>query len=72
MSCICPTTAAIESYADIHRPYVVWNVVATPEFSVEPKHWCFPIAGCVAYRGYFSEKRARAFAARLAHARVSM
>jgi predicted aminopeptidase len=41
---------------------VVWNVVATPRFSVEPLRWCFPVAGCVAYRGYFSEQRARDFA----------
>lgn len=63
-----PDNRSYRMYADIHRPYVVWNVVATPEFSIEPKQWCFPIAGCVEYRGYFSEKRARAFAARLAHA----
>ncbi len=45
-----------------HRPlYVVWNVVATPEFSVEPRTWCFPIAGCVAYRGYFREEAAKRF-----------
>ncbi len=37
------------------RPYVVHNVVATPEFSVEPRRWCFPITGCIAYRGYFDE-----------------
>jgi predicted aminopeptidase len=43
----------------------VWNVVAAPEFSVDPKQWCFPIVGCVAYRGYFVEKRARRFAAGL-------
>jgi predicted aminopeptidase len=43
----------------------VWNVVAAPEFSVEPRKWCFPIVGCVAYRGYFSELKARAFAAGL-------
>jgi predicted aminopeptidase len=61
-----PDNRSYRTYADIKRPYVVWNVVATPEFSVEPKHWCFPIAGCVAYRGYFKEKSARAFAARLA------
>jgi predicted aminopeptidase len=60
-----PDNRSYRTYADIKRPYVVWNVVATPEFSVEPKHWCFPIAGCVAYRGYFKEKRARAFAAQL-------
>ena len=41
---------------------MVWNVVATPEFSVTPQHWCFPVAGCVAYRGYFHEQSAREFA----------
>jgi predicted aminopeptidase len=61
-----PDNRSYRTYADIKRPYVVWNVVATPEFSIEPKHWCFPIAGCVAYRGYFKEKQARAFAAQLA------
>ena len=57
-----PDNSSYRSYADIHRPYVVWNVVATPEFSVEPKRWCFPVAGCVAYRGYFHEHQAREFA----------
>jgi len=61
-----PDNRSYRTYADIKRPFVVWNVVATPEFSVEPKHWCFPIAGCVAYRGYFKEKAARKFAAELA------
>jgi len=44
---------------------VVWNVVAAPEFSVTPQRWCFPIAGCVAYRGYFAERGATKFAAGL-------
>jgi len=61
-----PDNRSYRTYAELKRPYVVWNVVATPEFSVEPRHWCFPVAGCVAYRGYFSEKKARAFAAGLA------
>jgi len=60
-----PDNSSYRSYADVRRDFVVWNVVATPEFSVEPQRWCFPIVGCVAYRGYFSEKRARAFAANL-------
>jgi predicted aminopeptidase len=47
------------SYADIGRDYVVWNVFAAPEFSLEPKTWCFPVAGCVAYRGYFAEEAAQ-------------
>jgi predicted aminopeptidase len=60
-----PDNRSYRSYADIGRPYVVWNVIAAPEFSVEPRHWCFPFAGCVAYRGYFREGNARRFAARL-------
>ena len=61
-----PDNKSYRSYADIGRPYVVWNVVATPEFSVVPKHWCFPVAGCVSYRGYFHEDSARKFAAEMA------
>ena len=45
--------------AELERDFVVWNVFAAPEFSTQPKEWCFPIAGCVAYRGYFSEAAAR-------------
>jgi predicted aminopeptidase len=59
-----PDNGSYRRYADIGRPYVVWNVVAAPEFSLQPRQWCFPIAGCVAYRGYFKEQRAVAFAAR--------
>jgi predicted aminopeptidase len=50
-------------YADIGRPFVVWNVFATPEFSLTPQNHCFPIAGCVAYRGYYSQSAARGEAA---------
>jgi predicted aminopeptidase len=57
-----PDNDSFRSYADIGRPFVVWNVVAAPEFSVVPKRWCFPVAGCVAYRGYFHEQSAREFA----------
>jgi predicted aminopeptidase len=60
-----PDNDSYRSYADLGRPYVVWNVFATPEFSVEPRHWCFPIAGCVVYRGYFSEESARRYARKL-------
>lgn len=61
-----PDNKSYRSYADIGRSYVVWNVVAAPEFSVLPQHWCFPVAGCVAYRGYFHEDAARKFAASMA------
>ena len=60
-----PDNGSYRSYADVGRPFVVWNVFAAPEFSVQPKQWCFPVAGCVVYRGYFSEEKARAFAAKL-------
>ncbi len=60
-----PDNGSYRSYADVHRPYVVWNVVAAPEFSVDARTWCYPVVGCVAYRGYFAERRARAFADRL-------
>jgi predicted aminopeptidase len=60
-----PDNGSYRSYADLGRPYVVWNVVAAPEFSVDAKEWCYPIVGCVAYRGYFVEARARGFAAKL-------
>jgi len=57
-----PDNDSYRTYVDINRPYVVWNVVAAPALSVQPKQWCFPIAGCVAYRGYFKERAARDFA----------
>jgi predicted aminopeptidase len=57
-----PDNGSYRSYADLGRPYVVWNVVAAPEFSVDAKQWCYPIVGCVAYRGYFAERKARRFA----------
>jgi predicted aminopeptidase len=60
-----PDNGSYRSYADVGRRYVVWNVVAAPEFSVDPKESCYPIVGCVAYRGYFVEDRARRFAAGL-------
>jgi predicted aminopeptidase len=60
-----PDNGSYRTYADIGRPYVVWNVYATPELSVEAKEWCFPVAGCVGYRGYFSESEAERFAGEL-------
>lgn len=55
-----PDNASYQRYADLQRRAVVWNVVAAPEFSLTLKTWCFPVAGCVGYRGYFSEAEARA------------
>jgi predicted aminopeptidase len=60
-----PDNDSYRSYADLERDFVVWNVVAAPEFSLEPKQWCYPVAGCVAYRGYFAEESARKLASKL-------
>ncbi|HUQ52376.1 MAG TPA: aminopeptidase, partial [Gammaproteobacteria bacterium] len=62
-----PSNDSYTSYVALDRPYVVWNVVATEEFSVDPRRWCFPFAGCVAYRGYFDKAAADRFAANLAN-----
>jgi predicted aminopeptidase len=61
-----PDNASYRRYTDLRRRFVLWNVFATPELSLTPRQWCFPIAGCVNYRGYFAEADARAEAARLA------
>ena len=57
-----PDNDSYRSYADVGRPYVVWNVVATEEFSVDARRWCFPVAGCVTYRGYFEQQDAERYA----------
>ncbi|MDO9316798.1 MAG: aminopeptidase [Gammaproteobacteria bacterium] len=53
------------SYVELDRNFVLWNVFAAPEFSTTPVSWCYPIAGCVAYRGYFAEASAQRAADRL-------
>ncbi|MCM2287563.1 MAG: aminopeptidase [Sulfuritalea sp.] len=60
-----PDNNSYRSYADVGRPYVVWNVFAAPEFSLEPKRWCVPVAGCVNYRGYYDREDAERLAAEL-------
>ena len=62
---LLPDNKSYHTYADLERDYVVWNVIAAPEFSMQAKMWCYPIVGCVAYRGYFSENAARKHAERL-------
>lgn len=60
-----PDNASYRSYADLGRQYAVWNVVAAPEFSLEPVQSCFLIAGCVAYRGYYDKAAAERYAGAL-------
>lgn len=61
-----PDNPSYRRYADLQRAAVVWNVVAAPAYSVTLKDWCFPVTGCVTYKGYFDEAKARAEAADLA------
>ncbi len=60
-----PDNESYRAYADLGRPYAVWNVVAAPEFSLEPLQSCFPVAGCVSYRGFFAQPAAERHAGRL-------
>ena len=60
-----PDNRSYTTYADLKRPYVVYSVFATPELSLQLKQWCFPVVGCVTYRGYYDKADADAFAATL-------
>jgi len=61
-----PNTKSYTTFYDTGQQFVTWNVVAAPEFSFSPRIWCFPVAGCVSYRGYYAEEDARAYADQLA------
>ena len=61
-----PDNGSYRSYADLKRPYVVWNVFAAGEFSVKPHEWCMLVVGCVGYRGYYAKEAAEGLAGRLA------
>jgi predicted aminopeptidase len=60
-----PDNASYRTYTDLKRDYVVWSVFAAPEFSLEPKTWCVPLFGCLAYRSYFAKPGAERLAAQL-------
>jgi predicted aminopeptidase len=60
-----PDNDSYKNYASLKRPYVLWNVVATPELSLKPLEWCFPVAGCVNYRGYYNKADAQEYANQL-------
>ncbi len=53
-----PENGSYRSYADLQRPFVVWNVFAAPELSLDLKQWCYPVVGCAGYRGYFERDAA--------------
>ncbi len=58
-----PDNKSYQSFVELDQDYIVWNVVAAPTYSLTPSQWCFPIVGCVSYRGYYAESDADAFAA---------
>ena len=62
---LLPDNDSYKTYAELGREYVVWNVIAAPEFSMQPQVWCFPIVGCLPYRGYFSREAALEYAKEL-------
>jgi predicted aminopeptidase len=57
-----PVDGHYRKYVDVHRPFVVWNVEAAPEFSLQAKTWWYPVIGTMAYRGYFSKQGATNYA----------
>lgn len=61
-----PDNASYRRYADLKRPAAVWNVVAAPPYALTLHTWCFPVTGCIGYRGYFAQADAQAEADRLA------
>ncbi len=60
-----PDNDSYRLYADLDRAYVVWNVFAAPELSLQPTQWCLLVVGCVAYRGYYAQEDAERLARRL-------
>jgi predicted aminopeptidase len=60
-----PDNGSYRSYSDLRRPFATWNVVAAKEFDLQPLRWCFPVAGCLPYQGFFERQRAESFAAGL-------
>lgn len=65
MQLALPDNRTYRTYGELARDYAVWNVVATAEFETALKTWCFPFAGCVAYKGFFARNAAKAWRAQL-------
>src|SRR5206468_6408177 len=61
-----PDNRSYRNYSEVGRRFVLWNVFATPELSLDARQWFFPVAGCVNYRGYFDEAAAKAAAEQFA------
>ena len=57
-----PDGGSYRRYADLERDFVVYSVVAAPQFSMTPVPSCFLVIGCVSYRGYYRVRDAAAHA----------
>ena len=57
------------TYVDLNRDYALWNVYAAEAYAVHPVNRCYPLAGCVPYRGYFSKELALDYARRMSKER---
>ncbi len=57
-----PDNQSYRNYVDTGREFATWSVFAAPELAVGVRTWCFPVVGCVPYRGYFSKEAAERFA----------
>lgn len=62
---LLPDNSSYQKYADLGRDYVLWNVIAAPEFALQPRTWCYLLVGCLAYRGYFDQQDAERLAKKL-------
>ena len=60
-----PDNKSYTVYSVTEGEYPGWNVYCAPKFSVEPKTWCYPVAGCVVYHGYFKKEKAIGFAEKM-------
>ena len=57
-----PDNDSYSQYVDLQRPFALWNVIATPRYSIQAKQWCFLFVGCLSYRGYYEQHKADAYA----------
>ncbi len=60
-----PDNRSYRRYSDLGRNAAVYNVTAAPELSLKLETWCFPVVGCVGYRGYYDRAAADAEGAEL-------
>ena len=57
-----PEGASFHYYTDLERDFVSWLVVASEPFTFRAFRNCFPVVGCLNYRGFFERADANGFA----------